>query len=49
MRSTNVQLGNPVYFRLIPLTVDDALARGIIDDFQEENVYSSNRAGRYIY
>ena len=45
-RPSNFQLINSVHLRVTPLTVDDAISRGIISDFQEENEYSSNRASR---
>ena len=45
-KESGTQLANPVYFRLTPLTVDDALARGIISEFDDENPLSPNRASK---
>ena len=41
-----IQLANPVYFRVTPLTVEDAIARGAISEFEPENRYSPNRASK---
>ena len=49
-KGSGTQLANPVYFRLTPLTVGDALARGVISEFDEnpENPYSPNRASKNV-
>ena len=36
IKDTNARLANPVTFRVTPLTVDDALAQGVIDNFEAE-------------
>ena len=45
-KGSGIQLANPVYFRVTPLTVGDALARGVISQFDDENPYSPNRASK---
>ena len=45
-KGSGIQLANPVYFRITPLTVEDALARGVISEFEPENGYSPNRASK---
>ena len=47
-KGSGTQLANPVYFRLTPLTVGDALARGVISEFDDENPYSPNRASKNV-
>ena len=51
-KESGIQLANPVYFRLTPLTVGDALARGVISiEFEQENPenrYSPNRASKNV-
>ena len=47
-KESGILLANPVYFRITPLTVEDALARGIIgSEFvrdNPDNLFSPNRA-----
>ena len=45
-KGSGVALANPVYFRASLLTVDDAIARGVISEFEDENPFSPNRASR---
>ena len=45
-KGSGIQLANPVYFRVTLLTVEDALARGVIDSFGDENPFSPNRASK---
>ena len=50
-KNQDVRLANPVTFRITPLTVQQALDRGIIDSYptpDDENV-SPSRAGELIY
>ena len=47
-KESGIQLANPVYFRITPLTVDDALARGVIKEFEDENMFSPNRASKNV-
>ena len=51
-KESGIQLANPVYLRLTPLTVSDALARGVISsEFERdnpENEYSPNRASKNV-
>ena len=51
-KESGIQLANPVYFRITPLTVGDALARGVIgSEFEQENPnnsFSPNRASKNI-
>ena len=35
-KDSTTRLANPVIFRVTPLTVDDALAQGVIDYFEAE-------------
>ncbi len=46
-KGSGVQLANPVCFRVTLLTVEDALARGVISEFDPENQFSPNRAGKF--
>ena len=43
-KESDILLANPVYLRITPLTVEDALARGVIDP---GNPFSSNRASKF--
>ena len=45
-KGSGIQLANPVYFRITPLTVEDALTRGVISEFDPENPFSPNRASK---
>ena len=49
-KESGIQLANPVYFRLTPLTVKDALNRSVISsEFEQDhpdNRYSPNRASK---
>ena len=47
-KNQDVTLANPVTVRITPLTVPEALDRGIIDTFAEDNPLSPNRAGEFI-
>ena len=51
-KGSGILLANPVYFRVTPLTVKDALARDIIgSEFEQENPdshFSPNRASKNI-
>ena len=47
-KESGVQLANPVYLRITPLTVGDALARGVFSEFEDENIFSPNRAGKNV-
>ena len=47
-KGSGIELANPVYFRVTPLTVGDALTRGVISEFEPENRYSPNRASKNI-
>ena len=44
-----VTLANPVTVRITPLTVTEALARGIITTFDDDDSLSPNRAGKITY
>ena len=44
-KASDVFLANPVTFMVIPLTVDQALAQGVIPNFEPLNQFSPNRAG----
>ena len=44
-KASDVFLANPVTFMVIPLTVDEALAQGVIESFEAEDPFSPNRAG----
>ena len=50
IKGSSIQLANPVYFRVTPLTVNDALTRSIISyEFEQENPdnsFSPNRASK---
>ena len=48
-KESGIWLANPVYFRVTPMTVDDALARGVISQFDDENPFSPNRAGKFFF
>ena len=41
-----VTLANPVTVRITPLTVPEALDRGIITTFDDDDRFSPNRAGK---
>ena len=45
-KGSGVVLANPVYFKVTPMTVDYAIARGVIGEFEEENPFSPNRASK---
>ena len=45
-KGSGVALVNPVYFKVTSLTVDDAIARGVIGEFEDENPFSPNRASK---
>ena len=45
-KGSGVALANPVYFRVIPMTVDDAIRMGVIGEFEVENPLSPNRASK---
>ena len=47
-KESGIELANPVYFRVIPLTVGDALARDVISQFEDENSFSPNRASKNL-
>lgn len=49
-RSESVLLANPVLVRVTPLTIDEALARGIIGDFPTptDERFSPSRAGECV-
>ena len=47
-KGSGIQLANPVYFRVTPMTVGDALTRGVISQFDDENPFSPNRASKNI-
>ena len=44
-RNQDITLANPVIVRITPLTVEEALDRGIITTFDEDETFSPNRAG----
>ena len=44
-KSFDVFIANPVTFMVLPLTIDDALDRGVINAFEPQNIVSPNRAG----
>ena len=48
IKGSSIQLANPVYFKVTPLTVDDALARSVISQFEVENPLSPNRASKLL-
>ena len=43
-----IHLANPVYLSVTPLTVGDALSRGVISEYDPENPFSPNRASKNI-
>ena len=45
LRNQDITLANPVTVRIAPLTVPEALARGIINTFDDDDNLSPNRAG----
>ena len=45
-RNQEVTLANPVIVRITPLTVEEALDRGIITTFDEVDILSPDRAGK---
>ena len=47
-KDPNVLLANPVTFMVVPLTVDEALSRGVITEFRPLNPLSPNRAGENL-
>ena len=51
-KESGIQLANPVYFRITPLTVKDALARSVIgSEFERDNpdnLFSPNRASKNV-
>ena len=48
-KDQDVTLANPVTVRITPLTVPEALARGIITTFDDDDSLSPNRAGKITY
>ena len=40
-----VMLANPVFFKITPLTVCEALAQRLVVAFETDNTFSPNRAG----
>ena len=48
IKSSYSQLANPVYLRVTPLTVGDALSRGVISEYNDENIFSPNRASKRV-
>ena len=46
IKGSGIALANPVYFRLTPLTVVDAIKKGVIGDFEVQNPFSPNRASK---
>ena len=48
IKSSDIQLANPVYLSVTPLTVDDSLSRGVISEYDPENPFSPNRAGKNV-
>ena len=48
LKNKGVTLSNPVTVRITPLTVPEALARGIITTFDDDDSLSPNRAGNCI-
>ena len=47
-KSSDIQLANPVYLRVTPLTVGDALSRSVIGKYDDENPFSPNRASKRV-
>ena len=48
-KGSGVTLANPVNFKVTPMTVDDAIARGVIGEFENESLVSPNRAGKLSF
>ena len=48
LKNKDVTLSNPVTVRITPLTVPEALDRGIITTFDDDDRLSPNRAGKCI-
>ena len=44
-RTSDVFIATNVTFMIIPLTVDQALQQGVIDDFEPHDNFNPNRAG----
>ena len=44
-KASDVFIATDVTFMIIPLTVQQALDRGVIDDFPMEDIFNPNRAG----
>ena len=44
-KASDIFIANPVTFMVIPLTVGEALAQGVIASFETEHPFSPNRAG----
>ena len=44
----DVILANPVFFKITPLTVCEALAQRLDVAFETDNTFSPNRAGTYL-
>ena len=42
-------IATDVTFMVIPLTVDEALAQNVIDNFESLDPFNPNRAGYYYY
>ena len=45
-KGQDVLLANPVWFRVTPLTVEQALNRSVIDSYDMDNIVSPTRAGK---
>ena len=45
-KGSGVVLANPVYFKVTPMTVDDAIAKCIISEYEDESFFSPNRASK---
>ena len=45
-KDTNLRLGSPVVFRVAPMTVDEALAGGIITSFAAEEGLTQDQISR---
>ena len=48
-KSSGIELANPVYLSLTPLTVNDALSRNVISEYKSENPFSPDRASKKYY
>ena len=48
-KNQDVTLANPVTVRITPLTVPEALNRGIITTFDDDDRFSPNRAGKITH